>query len=151
MTPDRADFGSGERKKGDDMADLMVTVAQVGDTSTSAGTARKHGVAIDRPVDKGGLDAGPMGGELLLLALGGCFMSNLIAAARARDVAISDLSVDVHGTLASAPPRFQSIAMVVHGRAGDDAAFDKLIQIAERGCIVHNTLAGALPLEVTRA
>ena len=132
------------------MADLTVTVTQVGETSTSAGTARKHGVAIDRPADKGGHDAGPMGGELLLLALGGCFMSNLIAAARARDAKVRDLRVDVHGTLASAPPRFQSIAMVVQGRADDDATFDKLIQIAERGCIVHNTLAGAVALEIRR-
>jgi hypothetical protein len=48
-----------------------------------------------------------MGGELLLLALGGCFMSNPIAAARARDLQIDDLSVDVQGTLAAAPPRLE--------------------------------------------
>ena len=98
------------------MADLMVTVKQVKDTPTSAGTARQHQVVIDRPKEKGGLDEGAMGGELLLLALGGCFMSNLIAAAKARDVQIDDLSVDVHGTLAAAPPRFESIALEVHGR-----------------------------------
>ena len=97
------------------MADLMVTVKQVKDTPTSAGTARQHQVVIDRPKEKGGLDKGAMGGELLLLALGGCFMSNLIAAAKARDVRIDDLSIDVHGTLAAAPPRFESIAIVVRG------------------------------------
>jgi putative redox protein len=69
------------------MADLMVTVKQVEDTPTSAGTARQHQVAIDRPKEKGGFDEGAMGCGLLLLSLGGCFMSNLIAAAKARDVA----------------------------------------------------------------
>jgi uncharacterized OsmC-like protein len=39
-----------------------------------------------------------MGGEVLLLACGGCFSSNLIAAAKARAVRINDPSVDVHGT-----------------------------------------------------
>ena len=91
-----------------------------------------------------------MGGELLLLALGGCFMSNLIAAAKARDVRIDDLSVDVQGTLAAAPPRFESIALEVRGQSADEATFDKLIQIAERGCIVHNTLAGSVRVEVKR-
>jgi putative redox protein len=132
------------------MADLIVTVKQVKDTPTSAGTARQHKVVIDRPKEKGGLDEGAMGGELLLLALGGCFMSNLIAAAKARDVQIDDLSVDVHGALAAAPPRFESIALEVHGQSPDAATFDKLIQIAEHGCIVHNTLAGGVRVEVKR-
>jgi putative redox protein len=75
---------------------------------------------------------------------------HLIAAATARDVRIDDLSVDVHGTLAAAPPHFESIALEVRGRSGDEATFDKLMQIAERGCIVHNTLAGDVRVEVKR-
>ena len=35
---------------------------------------------MDRPGPKGGQDKGPMGGEALLMGLGGCFMSNLLAA-----------------------------------------------------------------------
>jgi putative redox protein len=75
-------------------------------------------------------------------------MSNLIAAAKARDVRIDDLSVDVHGMLAAAPPRFESIAIVVRSQFAYEATFDKLIRIAERGCIVHNTLAGGVRVEV---
>jgi len=67
-----------------------------------------------------------------------------------RDIRIDDLSVDVHGTLAAAPPRFESIVLEVRGRSADAATFDKLIQIAERGCIVHNTLVGGVRVEVTR-
>lgn len=133
------------------MADLVVEVRQVGDGPTSEGIARQHRVLVDRPEAKGGLDRGPMGGELLLLALGGCFMSNLIAAAKARAMSVEGLRVTVEGTLASAPPRFEAIALTVHGGAEDDSAFDKLIQIAERGCIVHNTLAAGVRLEVRRA
>jgi len=66
------------------MADLVVTVTRLQQTSTSESALREHRVLVDRPADKGGQDRGPMGGELLLAALGGCFMSNLIAAAAAR-------------------------------------------------------------------
>ena len=66
---------------------VTVTLARVEDT-TIEGAARQHRVVIDRPEAKGGRDQGPMGGELLLLGLGGCFLSNLIAAARARKVAV---------------------------------------------------------------
>ena len=65
------------------MAELEVTVRQVQATPTSEGQVREHRVLVDRPAAKGGHDRGPMGGELLLVALGGCFMSNLIAAAAA--------------------------------------------------------------------
>jgi putative redox protein len=132
------------------MADLIVTVTRVQQTSTSESAIREHKVLVDRPTDKGGQDGGPMGGELLLAALGGCFMSNLIAAAGARAVTVDGLAVVVRGSLAAAPPRFASIEMEVRGRAGDPEALDKLVTIAERACIVHNTLAPAVPIKIRR-
>jgi putative redox protein len=92
-----------------------------------------------------------MGGELLLAALGGCFMSNLIAAAVARAVKVEGLAVVVRGSLAAGPPRFASIEMEVQGRASDPGALDKLVTIAERACIVHNTLQPAVPIKIRRA
>jgi putative redox protein len=132
------------------MADLIVTVTRVQQTSTSESAIREHKVLVDRPTDKGGQDRGPMGGELLLAALGGCFLSNLIAAAGARAVTVDGLAVVVRGSLAAAPPRFASIEMEVRGRAGDPEALDKLVTIAERACIVHNTLAPAVPIKIRR-
>ena len=60
--------------------------------STSEATIRGHQVSIDRPLEKGGADAGPMGGELFLAAIGGCFMSNLLAAINARKAEVSERS-----------------------------------------------------------
>jgi len=133
------------------MADLTVTATRVQQSPTSEIAIREHRVLVDRPADKGGQDRGPMGGELLLAALGGCFMSNLIAAAVARSVTVEGLSVVVRGSLAAAPPRFASIEMEVQGRAGDPTALDKLVTIAERACIVHNTLLPAVPIKIHRA
>lgn len=132
------------------MADLIVTVSQLQKTSTSESAIREHRVLVDRPGDKGGQDRGPMGGELLLAALGGCFMSNLIAAAGARSVSVEGLAVVVRGSLAAAPPRFASIEMEVQGRADDPTALDRLVTIAERACIVHNTLLPAVPIKIRR-
>ena len=74
--------------------------------STSEATMGRHQVLIDRPVAKGGSDAGPMGGELFLAAVGGCFMSNLLAAIRAREAEIGDVRVQVVGALTDSPARF---------------------------------------------
>ena len=59
--------------------DVKAVVKQVSG-STSEGSVRRHTVRCDRPEAKGGSDGGAMGGELFLIGLGGCFMSNLLAA-----------------------------------------------------------------------
>ena len=53
--------------------EITVHVRQIAG-STSEATLRTHKVLVDRPVAKGGADQGPMGGELFLAGLGGCFM-----------------------------------------------------------------------------
>jgi putative redox protein len=133
------------------VAELVATVVQMETTPTSEGRVREHRVLVDRPAAKGGHDRGPMGGELLLVALGGCFMSNLVAAAAARNVAAEGLEVTIRGTLAAAPPRFEAIDLEVRAARLAPEVLDKLVTIAERGCIVHNTLGPALKLTVRRA
>ena len=89
-----------------------------------------------------------MGGELLLSSLGGCFASNLFAAARARGVELADVSIRLSGTLDGAPARFSAIAMRVSGSGQDRDDLEKLVVIAERACIVANTLRAAVDLSV---
>jgi len=118
---------------------LAVRVEQVGPSSATA-QARSHTVFVDRPVAKGGEDRGPLGGEYLLVALGGCFLSNLLAAIRARDAAISKVTVDVTGTIDAAPDRFTTFGLSVAAVHGDADLVRKLITIAARACAVTNTL-----------
>jgi putative redox protein len=117
-------------------------------TATLA-TIRQHAVIVDRPEAKEGTDHGPMGGELLLAGLGGCFMSNLFAAIRARNLPIDQVKTLVVGTLAEAPSRFESIELQVSARCDDVALLAKVVTIAERGCLVANTLRGAVDLKIT--
>ena len=116
--------------------------------STSEATIRGHQISIDRPLEKGGADAGPMGGELFLAAIGGCFMSNLLAAINARKADVSAVHTEVIATLAEAPTRFTAVELCVSAECADRELFEKLVEIAERGCIMVNTLKGKIDLQV---
>ena len=130
------------------MPDIQVDVKQQ-NKSTSRASIRQHQVVIDRPESKGGADQGAMGGELLLASLGGCFMSTLLAAINARESNISDVHVQVTGTLDGNPAHFTSIHMHVTAQHDDPQALEKLVTIAERSCIVANTLKGSVTLRTT--
>ncbi len=127
---------------------ITVQLHQSGATTTR-GTIRGHEIVVDRPEAKGGADEGPMGGELLLASLAGCFGSNLLAAIAARETLIEDVVVTVEGDLAEAPSRYEAIRMHVTARTDDGAQLQKLVTMAERACIVANTLRGSVRLEVS--
>jgi putative redox protein len=120
------------------MGHIEAVVEQAG-SSTSNGTVRTHTVVIDRPAAKGGNDRGPMGGEYLLIALGGCFMSNLLAAARTREAEIADARVRVTGTIEGTPERFTAFTLSIAATC-EPETLRKLVTVAERACIVSNTL-----------
>lgn len=128
---------------------MAIELVQQGLT-TSEARIRGHRVLIDRPVEKGGEDQGPMGGELFLASVGGCFMSTLLAAIRAREAEVDDLAIEVQGTLEDdgGPARYTALELVVSGRAADPALLRKLVTIAERSCIMWVTLAPLLPMVV---
>ena len=128
-------------------ASIQIELRQNGPTTTEA-SIRSHRVLIDRPEAKGGGDRGPMGGELLLASLGGCFASNLFAAARARAIELAGASIVVTGLLADSPARFSAISMRVSCDSAEREALHKLVAIAERACIVANTLRSAVDLSV---
>ena len=127
---------------------IQVQVNQVS-KSAAEGIARSHQVLIDRPTEKGGEDQGMMGGEYLLIALGGCFMSNLLAAVKAREADISGVQLQIVGTLESAPSRFSEIEVQVSAEASDRTQLEKLVEMADRACISSNTLRRAAKVTFT--
>jgi len=129
------------------MTTMKIQVRQVS-ASTSEATLRTHHVLIDRPVEKGGTDRGPMGGDLFLASVGGCFMSNLLAAIRARGEQISDAHLEVIGTIAESPARFSALELHVTADGANPELLEKLVEIADRGCIMMNTLRGKLDVRI---
>lgn len=117
--------------------------------TTSRATVRTHTVLVDRGIAKGGLDLGPAGGEYLLVSLGGCFTSHLIAAIRAREAAVSNVRVAVTGTMDGTPERFTAFTMDVSAECQDAGLVGKLITIAARSCQVTNTLGLVAPIALT--
>ena len=128
-------------------SEMKIELRQIS-ASTSEATIGRHRMLIDRPVAKGGSDAGPTGGELFLAAVGGCFMSNLLAAIKAREAEIGDVRVEVVGVLADSPARFAGVELRVAADRGDRELFERLVEIADRGCIMMNTLRGKLDVRV---
>ena len=128
-------------------ATFQAFLEQIG-PSTSKVTVRSHSVFVDRPVAKGGTDRGPAGGEYLLVALGGCFTSHLLAAIRARDADIQNVKVAVSGTMDGSPERFTALTLDISATCKDDESLRKLVTIAERSCQVTNTLRAAAPISV---
>ncbi len=116
--------------------------------STSEAAIRHHKILIDRPTSKGGEDQGPMGGELFLASIGGCFMSTLLAAIKAREADVSEVRTEVIGSLVDSPTRFSAVEVCVSANYSDRELFERLVEIAERGCIIVNTLRGKLDLTV---
>ena len=107
-----------------------------------------HRVLVDRTIEKNGTDQGPMGGQLFLASVGGCFMSNLLAAIKARDSQVSNVQTEVTGVVApDAPARFTSVELLVTAD-GDRVNLEKLVEIAARACIMVNTLRPVLDLQV---
>ena len=130
------------------MAEIAVTLIQH-NTTASLATIRDHQFVIDRPEAKGGHNAGPMGGELLLASVGGCFMSNLRAAIAAReDVRVENIALTVTATLSDDMTRFSAVHLHVTANA-EGSELRKLVTIAERACIAANTMRGSGDLTVT--
>ena len=118
---------------------LQAHIEQTGST-VAKGSVRSHTVTIDRPTARGGTDQGPLGGEYLLIALGGCFMSNLLAAARAREAPVSNVRIEVSGKMEGTPERFTEFALNISADHRDSAMVRTLIGMAARACAVTNTL-----------
>jgi putative redox protein len=128
--------------------EIKVAIEQVS-AFTSKASIRNHSLLVDRPVSKGGADLGPMGGELFLASIGGCFMSNLLAAIHARQSSLSNVRTEVTGTLTESPARFTAVQLSITADGADQSSLSHLAEIADRSCIMMNTLRRSLELSVT--
>jgi putative redox protein len=125
---------------------INVKLTRTGSISSQA-QVRHHTVCIDRPASTGGTDTGPMGGELFLVALGGCFMSNLLAVANERSFELQDLLVDISGDIVDG--RFEHATVEVLASAGSEEELVSVVTEAESKCLVANTVRSCVALKFT--
>lgn len=122
---------------------VVATLKQISEYASES-DVRGHTTLVDRPDSKGGTDRGPMGGEHFLTAVGGCFMSNLLELVRNRGASVRDIEVRVEGIIEGTPKKFTAVSLAVSGKAEDQEEFEKLVLMAERACIMTNTVKDAL-------
>ena len=121
-------------------------------TRASVGRAGTHSVIADRPEGKaGGMGLGFNGGELLALAIGGCFCNDMQALADEMGIAIADLSVIVSIDFAGEPSRATDARMSVDCRLSDGSDPSKLIERAKAITTIGNSLRQGIPVEIAAA
>jgi organic hydroperoxide reductase OsmC/OhrA len=118
-------------------------------TRAAVGRAGTHSVVADRPEGKaGGMGLGFNGGELLALAIGGCFCNDMQAIADEIGVAIADLSVSVEVDFGGSPSRATGARMTVECSLADGSDPSGLIERAKAVTTIGNSLNAGFPVSI---
>ncbi len=119
-------------------------------TRAAEGRAGGHTVIADRPEGKaGGMGLGFNGGELLALAIGGCFCNDLQALADEAGKRISGLSVSVTLEFGGTPSRTVAARMAVDCDLSDGSDPAELIERAKRLTNIGNSVRNGFPLAIS--
>ena len=131
------------------MPQMTVELRNIGGTEAALGWAGGHTLVVDRPEGKaGGQGLGFNGGQLLALAIGGCFCNDLRYVAHARGVALGSIAVKVTLELAGEPLLATSAVMAVECETVDGSDPRVIIAEAERVSTVSNSLKAGVPVRV---
>ena len=132
------------------MPEIAVTLRSIPDTAAAAGWAGPHSLMVDRPPEVArGSGLGFNGGQLLALAIGGCFCNDLHYVATARGVELTNVAVDVTLELSGEPLLATGARMTVRATAAEaEADVDAIINEAKAISTVSNSLARGLPVTV---
>jgi len=131
------------------MSDHRVTLTNVEGDPALHVRVRDLDLYLDSPEERGGTNKGPSSREYFLMAVGGCFLKNLRAAIAARDADVHDIEVEAIGTQAEAPRRIAHVELVITAHYSDEAQMHHLVEIADRGCLIANTVRGAVEMSHT--
>ncbi len=130
------------------MPEISVTWRGIEGTEAALGWAGPRSVVADRPAGKaGGQGLGFNGGELLALAIGGCFCNDLQYVAHDRGVRLTEIEVEVTLQLQETPLLVTGAAMTVRAQGEGDVA--AVITQAQALSTVSNSIARGFPVTVT--
>ncbi len=115
------------------MTEMSVQLRSIQGTGAAAGLAGGHTIVVDRPAGKaGGTGLGFNGGQILALAIGGCFCNDLQYVAHEMDIALEEIAVDVTLTLEGEPLIATKAVMTVNVAAKDALPISMLSFSAQR-------------------
>jgi organic hydroperoxide reductase OsmC/OhrA len=121
-------------------------------TRAAVGRAGTHSVVADRPEGKfGGMGLGFNGGELLALAIGGCFCNDMQALAEEMGLTIADLRVSVSVDFLGQLSRATGARMSVNCELSDGSDPSELIARAKAITTISNSLSEGIPVTIGAA
>jgi organic hydroperoxide reductase OsmC/OhrA len=131
------------------MASMTVELRNVADTQAAMGWAGGHTIVVDRPEGRaGGLGLGFNGGQLLALALGGCFCNDLRYVADELGIALGKIAVSVTIDLDGDPLLTTAAAMTVTCETLDGSDPQTVIERASARCMVANSLRAGVAVTI---
>jgi putative redox protein len=104
-----------------------VEIRTITGNSLAVGSSGPRTVTLDRPKEAGGFGLGFNGGELLLLAIGGCYSNDLFREAGKRNIPVKHVQVTVRADWAGDPVRAQNVSFDVSVEA--DCSQDEIIEL----------------------
>ena len=132
------------------MASMSVSLRSVPDTQAAMGWAGGHTVVIDRPEGRaGGMGLGFNGGQMIALAIGGCFCNDLRYMAETMGITVDAIGVDVTITLEGQPALVTAAEMIAKVEGQGDMA--ELIRRAAADSTIGNSIQRGFPITVNRA
>ena len=131
------------------MAQMSVELRNIPGTEAALGWAGAHTLVVDRPDGKaGGMGLGFNGGQLLALAIGGCFCNDLRYAAHAKGVKLGAIAVNVTLDLEGEPLLATAATIHVECDPLDDTDPQAVVAEAERISTVSNSLKAGVPVRI---
>jgi organic hydroperoxide reductase OsmC/OhrA len=132
------------------MTTMTVQLRSIPDTQAAVGWADAHTIVVDRPDGKaGGKGLGFNGGQLLGLAIGGCFCNDLQYVAHDMGVRLASIQVDVTVTFEGNPLLATQAMMRVDVTTFDkDADVDGLIVRAQEISTVSNSIRRGISVQL---
>jgi putative redox protein len=134
------------------MPQTSVEIRTITGGSLAVGSSGPRTVTIDRAKETGGLGLGFNGGELLLLAIGGCYSNDVLREAAKRGIDIKNVRVTVNADWAGDPVRAQNVSFSVHveGDAPEGEILE-LIRDTDRVAEIPNSLRLGTEVKLTEA
>lgn len=131
------------------MAQTAVHIRTVHNASAAVGWAGHRTLTIDRETQAGGMGLGFNGGELLLLAIGGCYCNDLFREAVKRGMVIKSVQVDVEADWGGEPVRAQRVILTprIEAEANETEILD-LITSTDRIAEIPNSLRLGTPVRL---
>ena len=129
---------------------MSVSLRNVPGTQAAMGWAGSHTLVIDRAEGKaGGMGLGFNGGQMIALAIGGCFCNDLRYMAESMGIELEDVAVDVSIELDGTPLVVRSATIQAHVTSADTSAdLSELLRRTEADSTVSNSVRAGFPVRV---